>query len=306
MSRPNLIIEIQTNGRGKGLAAAQDIPPNNTLMQVHNPYILLPDTASLSKICSWCFFPLFSAFPHPQTQSVATLQKCSACKIPRYCSSKCQRADWKAIHSKECKYLKKLPDVPPTPVRALMRALLDCQLDKKWNSLWTNLEGHEKERITRSQLGQEDCWQDVMLQAKAAMAFTGTEDFGLEMGIAILCRISCNAFRATLPDATPIGICFDPKISLVNHSCVPNAHVVSEGRTMSLHSLKKITTGEELFISYVDAEQPCILRRDQLWKTYFFWCECPSCKNELENESLTRQNKISMSSTSICLQISSI
>ncbi|RKF54843.1 SET domain and MYND-type zinc finger protein 6 [Erysiphe neolycopersici] len=290
MSQTNFTKEIQTNGRGRGLAATQDISPHGILMNVHNPYILLPDTPSLSKICSWCFLPLFSAFPHLQTQCVATLQKCSACKIPRYCSFTCQRADWKSIHAKECKYLQKLPDVPPTPVRALMQALLKFQLDEKRNSLWTNLKGHEEERITRSRLGQEESWEDISLQAKAAMAFTSTEDLGLEMGIAILCRISCNAFRATLPDATPIGIFFEPTISLVNHSCVPNAHVVSEGRIMTLHSLLNIAAGEEIFISYVDVEQPCLTRRDQLWKTYFFWCECTSCKNELEKESLTRLN----------------
>lgn len=205
MSQAKLVKEIQSKGRGKGLAAAQDIPPDRTLIHVNNPYILLPDTASLSKICSWCFLPLFSAFPHLQMRSVTTLQKCSACKIPRYCSPKCQRADWKSIHAKECRYLKKLPDVPPTPVRALMRALLEDQLDKKWNSLWKNLEGHEKERINRSRLGQEESWEDILLQVKAAMAFTSTESLGLEMGIAIFCRVCIVVFlcfEASCPDTS--------------------------------------------------------------------------------------------------------
>ncbi|KAI6246672.1 SET domain and MYND-type zinc finger protein 6 [Erysiphe necator] len=262
------IKEIHSRDRGKGLAVTQHIPPDSILIHIQNPFVLLPDTASLNK-----------------SRCVETLKKCSHCKVPRYCSSQCQRADWKYIHAKECRCLKKLPDVPPTPVRALMRVLLKHQLDKQWDPLWANLDGHENERITRSKSGIQENWEDIFLQTKAAMAFTNTEGLGLEMGIAILCRISCNAFRATLPDTTPIGICFEPKMSLVNHSCRPNAHVVSEGRIMTLRSLIQIGAGEELFISYIDVEQPRISRRNQLWQTYFFWCECPLCKSELYKES---------------------
>ncbi|TQS37701.1 hypothetical protein Golomagni_01815, partial [Golovinomyces magnicellulatus] len=271
MAQINLSKKIQTNDRGKGLVATQDVVADSVLIKVSNPYILLPDRASLSKICSWCMLPVCSFAPHLQPRCVIALKRCSACRIPQYCSSACQRADWKSIHAKECARLKLLPDVPPTPVRAVMQVLLKILPGSTWETRCANLEGHEVDRKKRFDTGPGESWGDFLLQARAATAFAGMEASKIELATSVFSRISCNSFHATLPDATSVGLAFDPEIALVNHSCAPNAHVIFEGRNMILQSLIPIQKGQELFISYVDVKQEYNSRRLDLWRTYFFW-----------------------------------
>jgi SET and MYND domain-containing protein len=91
-----------------------------------------------------------------------------------------------------------------------------------------------------------------------------------------------NAFRATLADDEPVGLCFEPTIALANHSCCPNAAVVFNGRTVSLRALDKIQKGEQIFISYIDPTQSTDERVAQLKERYFFQCECPKCRGRGE------------------------
>jgi len=87
-----------------------------------------------------------------------------------------------------------------------------------------------------------------------------------------------NAFSATLADDERVGLCFEPKIALANHSCCPNATVVFNGRTVSLRALDAIRSGGQIFISYIDPTQSTDERQTQLKKRYFFTCECLKCR----------------------------
>lgn len=92
--------------------------------------------------------------------------------------------------------------------------------------------------------------------------------------------MSTNAFRVTLPDDTPIGICFEPKMALANHSCSPSAVVVFDGRAVSIRALNKIKQGEEIFVSYIDPTSTRDKRRKELHYRYFFECICEKCTND--------------------------
>jgi hypothetical protein len=87
-----------------------------------------------------------------------------------------------------------------------------------------------------------------------------------------------NAFSATLADDERVGLCFEPKIALANHSCCPNAAVVFNGRTVSLRALDTIKSSEQIFISYIDPTQSTDERQTLLKKRYFFSCQCLKCK----------------------------
>jgi SET and MYND domain-containing protein len=87
-----------------------------------------------------------------------------------------------------------------------------------------------------------------------------------------------NAFSTTLADDERVGLCFEPKIALANHSCCPNAAVVFNGRTVSLRALDTIRSGEQIFISYIDPTQSTDERLTQLSKRYFFSCQCLKCR----------------------------
>ncbi|SNX85249.1 uncharacterized protein MEPE_03958 [Melanopsichium pennsylvanicum] len=72
--------------------------PGDVLLRVR-PEVAVLSTALLEQRCSACYSP-------PATQPVGTkLQRCSACKVVRYCSAGCQKRDWPA-HRDECKALK--------------------------------------------------------------------------------------------------------------------------------------------------------------------------------------------------------
>ena len=58
-----------------------------------------------------------------------------------------------------------------------------------------------------------------------------------------------NAFRATLADDTPVGLCFEPILALANHSCSPNAVVMFDGRSVALRALEPVSKVQQLFIT---------------------------------------------------------
>lgn len=89
--------------------------------------------------------------------------------------------------------------------------------------------------------------------------------------------MTTNAFRLTLADNTPVGLCFEPIVSFANHSCTPNATVIFDGRRMELRALDHISKDEQIFISYIDPTQPTSIRQEELSSRYFFTCECEKC-----------------------------
>jgi SET domain len=89
-----------------------------------------------------------------------------------------------------------------------------------------------------------------------------------------------NAFRATLADDTPIGLCFEPILALANHSCSPNAVVVFDGRSVALRALEPIVKGEQVFISYITATEDRASRQRDLTQRYFFDCQCEKCSKD--------------------------
>lgn len=89
-----------------------------------------------------------------------------------------------------------------------------------------------------------------------------------------------NAFRATLADDTPVGLCFEPILALANHSCCPNAVVVFDGRSVALRALEQIKKGEQIFISYISTTDDRVTRQKDLKQRYFFDCQCERCSKD--------------------------
>jgi SET and MYND domain-containing protein len=89
-----------------------------------------------------------------------------------------------------------------------------------------------------------------------------------------------NAFRATLADDSPVGLCFEPILALANHSCSPTAVVVFDGRSVALRALDSIKKGEQVFISYITATEDRISRQSDLKQRYFFDCQCEKCRED--------------------------
>ena len=77
----------------------------------------------------------------------------------------------------------------------------------------------------------------------------------------------------------PIGICLDPLVASINHSCDPNAVVTFDGEHLSLMSLRNIRKDDELSISYIESTDPYHRRQQLLAARYFFRCTCSKCQH---------------------------
>jgi hypothetical protein len=97
---------------GNGLAATTDLEAGDVIIEIASPYIVVVERAALDKFCSQCLLMASENTP---------LKKCGRCKVARYCSTACQKEAWNTMHRLECSALAKLPDIPPTPLRALSK-----------------------------------------------------------------------------------------------------------------------------------------------------------------------------------------
>ncbi len=91
-------------------------------------------------------------------------------------------------------------------------------------------------------------------------------------------QILVNSLGLMTPSLDDIGICLDPIASSVNHSCEPNVMVTFDGPRCSFRSNRAIVKDEELFINYVDPNDPYLRRQKILAERYFFTCKCTKCQ----------------------------
>jgi hypothetical protein len=156
---------------GHGLVANSDLGAGKLVIGISNPLVVIVEKAALDTVCSQCLAEHLE------------LKRCSGCKVTRYCSTTCQAKSWKAGHKKECAVLKKLPDIPPTPVRALIQLLLGHKTGTQPDAQWAGLETHIME------LKRSKRWDEIILQAKAGLEFSSRSADWMEVAIGILCRV---------------------------------------------------------------------------------------------------------------------
>ena len=83
--------------------------PGDTVLE-DEPFALAVLKDKISVVCSWCL----------KTIKEAPLSLCAGCKVLKYCSSTCQKEDWKkGPHKNECKYLKN--QIPSSQIRLTAR-----------------------------------------------------------------------------------------------------------------------------------------------------------------------------------------
>lgn len=162
---------------GRSLRATRDFQPGDLIAEFDNPLAAFPDAARASTTCHHCL------------DQNAKVFGCMGCeKAVKYCSSECQRANWKLVHSKECKVFRKVQtavgkDWLPTPVRTLVQLLV------RWTEvqqLVSQLEGNEDRFKERKQL-----WEDMKLQAYAGIHYAGRkeDDANLFLSLDVLCKV---------------------------------------------------------------------------------------------------------------------
>uniref|UniRef100_A0A0D3FMZ7 MYND-type domain-containing protein n=1 Tax=Oryza barthii TaxID=65489 RepID=A0A0D3FMZ7_9ORYZ len=153
------------------------------------------------------------------------LRKCSVCRVAWYCGSACQREEWK-LHQLECRAIAALTEdrkkmLTPT-IRLMVRLVLRRKLqdDKMANLVQLILPSFE-------------------LDLKEI-----THTFS---------KFACNAHTICDPELRPLGTGLYPVLSIINHSCVPNAVLIFEGQTAYVRALQPISKNEE------DSEEDALL-----------------------------------------------
>lgn len=91
-------------------------------------------------------------------------------------------------------------------------------------------------------------------------------------------KLACNAHTICDSELRPLGTGLYPVISIINHSCSPNAVLVFEGRRAVVRAVELIPQGTEVFITYVETAESTAARQKALKEQYFFTCSCPCCK----------------------------
>lgn len=97
-------------------------------------------------------------------------------------------------------------------------------------------------------------------------------------------QIKINQHSMGSPMQPRLGSCLVPGAALINHSCRPNAHHLSEGPELVVRSCRKIARNEEITISYIDPTQCFEERQRELFTAYAFTCKCYRCTDASEGE----------------------
>ncbi|EQC38788.1 hypothetical protein SDRG_03747 [Saprolegnia diclina VS20] len=242
-------------GRGFGALATVPIPAGTLVLRTTATASLPLD---LGATCAHCFAP-------------AAL-RCARCKLLKYCSRNCQRADWSS-HGPECKYLApymaSAAGPSPTPTVLLAARLHYSAIDP--SDYATNLDAHAPDAIQR--------YRDMSALVLQILGATNVADTLPSMHRLLLtfAMLNCNAFTVCSPEQVPLGIGFYPLAAAYNHACVPNCVATFCGRDLYLRALRPISRGDELTIAYTELVAPTSVRRLELATSYFFHCDCVRC-----------------------------
>lgn len=259
MTLPNVCEAVDTSYGGRGLQSREDIQEGSLILTAQPYTHVIPRGISISSLhCDVCFIPRQG------------LQRCSGCKILRYCGRSCQRRDWQ-LHKSECKAFAAIAPHAPSDTMRLVLRLLTLRSHDPQHWLVEQLCSHEGGLPTAVS-------EELVLQVAGVLRLAPGTD--AQLVHSTCCKVLCNAFSICDHEQNSIGIGIYLPASLLNHSCLPNCAAVFEDGSLLLRSLQHIPSGCELLISYTEVLQPVAVRQAQLERVYGFHCVCSRCRDE--------------------------
>lgn len=123
----------------------------------------------------------------------------------------------------------------------------------------------------------------------------GLDRSRIEVNAAFFARLysvfNYNSFSETRPDGkTDIYLC--PVFARINHACSPNCHpqISKVTKQLTVHAIKEIKAGQQIFISYIDSAGAVRTTRDEmLFCTHWVDCECTMCSDASITDELQRE-----------------
>ncbi|MBA0555812.1 hypothetical protein Golob_025967 [Gossypium lobatum] len=264
--------------KGRSLLAARDFYPGEVIIS-QEPYVCVPNNSLTESRCDGCF-------------SKSNLKKCSACHVVWYCGSSCQKLEWK-LHRLECQLLAKLDkerrkSVTPT-IRMMLKLYLRRKLQNENVIPVTAMDNYNLVEALVSpilfSLKLEKDMSDIdekQLLLYAQMAnlvnlILQLPNIDIKEIAENFSKFACNAHTICDSELRSLGTGLYPVISIINHSCLPNAVLVFEGRLAVVRAVQHIPKDSEVSISYVETAASTITRQKTLKEQYLFTCTCVRC-----------------------------
>ncbi|XP_048569279.1 histone-lysine N-methyltransferase ASHR1-like [Triticum urartu] len=263
-------------GKGRGLVASRSFFPGEVII-CQEPYASTPNRISVGSSCDHCF-------------ASGNLRKCSVCRVAWYCGSVCQKEEWK-LHQLECQAISALTEERKkmlTPTICLMVKLIlrrKLQSEKAIPSSATD--NYDLVDALESHISKVDDNQLVLYaqMANLVQLILPSIELDLKEIAHTFSKFACNAHTICDPELRPLGTGLFPAISIINHSCVPNAVLLFEGRTAYVRALQPLSSYTEVSISYIETAATTLKRHNDL-KQYFFTCTCTRCIKDSEEDAL--------------------
>ncbi|XP_069983867.1 histone-lysine N-methyltransferase SMYD3 isoform X2 [Penaeus vannamei] len=234
-------------------------------------------------------------------QCLASSQKkalftCPKCQFLRYCSKDCERKA-SDIHRFECPALKRMaPDYPSESVRLLARLIFILRnggekkvekFSEKEGRKFRDLMNHYSDIKVR-----KDYMKDVEKMMSDLKTYIGESFLPNESDfLGIYGRVMVNRFCLHDEELGMVGSGLYLAASIFDHACIPNCSFSFEGTKVVIRALTDMDdfSFNKCRISYLDPLQGTKERREELYKFWFFWCDCKPCHDE---ERLSMENTI--------------
>ncbi|KFY40413.1 hypothetical protein V495_05443 [Pseudogymnoascus sp. VKM F-4514 (FW-929)] len=280
---------------GTGLFSLGAIPARFEIFR-STPLVRCVDEGKTGAYCDYCHKSItglakVDVDPNPEGKVMFKAPLCQFCGQCGYCSDDCKNAAWELYHKEECFELKR----------------------NKSANLWTRMlyrviAMHKQGSFSKLQwLALRNLWgkrgQDLAeVPPETVIAISGVAKAMIQSELEtteiadIYYKIARNTTSLLPPYYAGAGKAIDLVVSLINHSCDPNALIFYEGSQFRLRSLRRIQAGEEITIGYLPYEFGVWMRRELLNERYYFICGCNKCQeDDQELQSLAARGEFTIS-----------
>lgn len=254
--------------KGRCLLTTKNFYPGEVILR-QEPYVCVPNNSSTVSRCDGCF-------------ASESLKKCSACQVVWYCGSTCQKSEWK-LHRLECNALSRLEKekrkaVTPS-IRLMVRLYLRRKLQNEMFIPTSVTDSYNFVEALVSHLKDLDEKQLVLYAQMANLVHLILQwpEINLKEIAENFSKLACNAHTICDCELRPLGTGLYPVVSIINHSCLPNAVLIFEGKSSVVRAIDHIPEGAEVSIAYIDTAGSTMTRQKALKEQYFFTCTCPRC-----------------------------
>ncbi|MES1907260.1 MAG: hypothetical protein MHM6MM_000417 [Cercozoa sp. M6MM] len=115
--------------------------------------------------------------------------------------------------------------------------------------------------------------------------------FVLQMNVnahGMMPRAPLDAENYDMPRNVDVAVGLFPFVPLLNHSCAPNAVFQNTGgRKMQVRTVRHVSTGTPVCVSYIDTARRKRTRQKDLKQTKFFNCHCERCRLSFSHADLS-------------------